>query len=521
MIIENAAHVISSRAVVLAILTAVACGDAGDSHSGSTGGTANAGGAGGDSGAGGSGASYGGDAGGPARDPELDCLAKPYAMPPPAEVIGSAPALAWSSAIGNELPDGVDDVASAPGGDVLVALWRRSGDSSETVVQRMKPDGSVAWTHSLPTRRAARSVLASDAAGSAYVAGLASAPFELDGITIAPQASAGGDGFVYVLKLEADGGLAWFKALAYTASLELRAITVSPSGAIAIAGSFSGHLDLGSDELSVPTFMLDTLPAAFVVRLDAAGTLVSSRLLPTTGVHNQPLALPGAGGTNGLGRSVATDVAFCPDGGIVMAAAFQGAIDLGVTVLPNDDLPDAVVLKMDASGAPEWSRHIHSVMGEIIPGNAGGQAGFIPEGSVSPAAVAVNSEGRIAVTGQLRNRAYLDDRLLSARGEGFFTAVFEANGAIASAVTGGGTDVAFDGPATIVWDGWRLFQIAPDGSMPWIRQLGGTFLYTRPGRLLATGEGLLFAGTFFGRADLGGKTLDSAGCADGFVAFAP
>ena len=110
---------------------------------------------------------------------------------------------------------------------------------------------------------------------------------------------------------------------------------MSSSGAIALAGSLTGRLDLGSEGIAVPSFMLDTLPAAFSVRLDATGALVSSRLLPTTGVHNQPLALAGAGGTNGLGRSVATDVEFCPDGGIVMAASFQGAIDLGVTVLPN------------------------------------------------------------------------------------------------------------------------------------------------------------------------------------------
>jgi hypothetical protein len=442
-------------------------------------------------------------------------------MPPPAEVIGSAPPLAWSSAIGSELPDGVDDVASAPGGDVLVALWRRSGESSATVVQRMKPDGSVAWSLSLPTARAARSVLASDTAGNAYLAGLASAPFELGGATIAPQTALDGGEFVYVLKLEANGGLVWSKAFAYTASLELRAIRVSSSGAIALAGSLMGRLDLGGNELTVPSFMLDTLPAAFVLRLDAAATLVSSRLLPTTGVHNQPLALPGAGGTNGLGRSVATDVEFCPDGGIVMAASFQGAIDLGITVLPNDDLLDAVVLKIDASGAPEWSRHVHSMLGETIPGNAGGAAGFIPEGSVSPAALAVSPEGRIAVTGQLRNRAYLDDRLLNTRGEGFFTAVFEANGALASAVTEGGTDVVFDGAATTIWDGSKLFRIGPDGSTAWVRKLGGTFLYTRTGRLLTTSEGLVFSGTFFGRADLGGATLDSAGCADGFVAFAP
>ncbi len=508
---------ISSRAVLWAILMVAACGsDARDSHSGGAGGAGSSGGSGNGGGAGGEGGA-GGDAGGTPRDPELDCLAKPYAMPPPAEVMGSAPALAWSSALGNDLPDGVDDVATAPGGDVLVALWRRSGDSSETIVQRMKPDGSIVWSHSLPTRRAARSVLASDANGNAYVAGLASAPFELGGANIAPP-MASGDGFVYVVKLEANGGLAWFKAFAFTSSLELRAVTASSSGAIALAGSLTGSLDLGSDKLAVPSFMLDTLPAAFVLRLDAAATLVSSRLLPTTGVHNQPLALPGAGGTNGLGRSVATDVAFCPDGGIVMAASFQGAIDLGVTVLPNDDLPDAVVLKIDASGTPEWSRHIHSLMGEIIPGNAGGQAGFIPEGSVSPAALAVSSEGRVAVTGQLRNRAYLEDRLLSARGEGFFTAVFEADGAIASAVAEGGTDVVFDGGATIVWDGWRLSRTGR-GSTAWRRTLGGTFLYTRTGRLLATSEGLLFSGTFFGRADLGGAMLDSAGCADGFVAI--
>src|SRR5687768_2911753 len=110
-IVEPSAKVIWLRTAAWAILMAVACGEASGSHSGGTGGTGgtgNVGGAAGASGAGGSGAISGGEGGGPPHDPELDCLAKPYEQPPPAEVIGSPPPLAWSSAIGNELPDGVD-----------------------------------------------------------------------------------------------------------------------------------------------------------------------------------------------------------------------------------------------------------------------------------------------------------------------------------------------------------------------------------------------------------------------------
>ena len=142
---------ISPRAAIWALLMAAACGsDARGSAPGGTGGTAGSNGFGaeggtGPFGAGGSGASVGagGDSGSgavPPHDPALDCPAKPYAAPPAAEVIGPAPALASSSAIGSNLPDGVDDVASAPGGDVIVALWRRTGESSETLVERMKPD---------------------------------------------------------------------------------------------------------------------------------------------------------------------------------------------------------------------------------------------------------------------------------------------------------------------------------------------------------------------------------------------
>jgi outer membrane protein assembly factor BamB len=157
-------------------------------------------------------------------------------------------------------------------------------------------------------------------------------------------------------------------------------------------------------------------------------------------------------------------------------------------------------------------------LGENIPGNAGGSAGYIAEGRVAPAAVAVSSDGRIAVTGPLTSRARLGDQQLDGGAGGYFTAVFAQDGTVASAVARGGADIAFDATGMIVWNGSELFRIDPDGATPWRRRLGGTVLSSKPGRVLAAADGVLFAGTFFGRIDLGGSTLDSAGCADGFVA---
>ncbi|MFO0569233.1 MAG: hypothetical protein U0263_26475 [Polyangiaceae bacterium] len=38
-----------------------------------------------------------------------------------------------------------------------------------------------------------------------------------------------------------------------------------------------------------------------------------------------------------------------------------------------------------------------------------------------------------------------------------------------------------------------------------------------PQRLVPTSNGVLLAGSFFGKLDLGSKLLESSGCADGFL----
>lgn len=516
-----------------AALLLVACGGSSTGGQSGTGGTAGNGGTGGSAGNGGVGgtgvAGYGGCGGTGAygggggssgtfpQDPALECPPKPYAPPPAATESGSPPSLSWAAAPGSDVPEVLDGVAALPNGDLAISLWKQTPANAAIAVSRLKPTGSIAWSHEWASPVGARALFDTDSAGTTYVVSIATGPFDVGGVTIGAGTSGS---FAYLIRLDEVGTVASHDVFPYTGTIELSSITVRADGELALAGSISNAVDFGGGSASVPAFMQDVLGAAFVARFAADGSHLWTRLFPTTGVHNEPMALPGNGGTNGLGRSSTADVAWTPDDGLMVAAAFQGAIDIGSTTLPNDDLDDALVLKLDGSGTTVWHRHATSLMGENIPGNTGGSAGFIPNGKIVPAAVAVSSQGAAVVTGHLSNRARLDSGvLLDAQGDGHFSIAVESDGSVAGALADGGVDVVFGGSGNArYWDGASLFGLQPNGSTSFSWTPGGALLATRPGRVANMTGGLVVAGTFFARLDLGGTELESSGCADPFVA---
>jgi hypothetical protein len=427
------------------------------------------------------------------------------------------PSLAWAAAPGSDVPEVLDGVAALPNGDLALAIWKQAPTGSTIAVSRLKPDGTIGWSHEWASPMGARALVDTNSAGTTFVASFATGPFDVGGVTIGSGTTGT---FAYLVQLDEAGVVTSHAAFPYSGTIELNSLRIRADGELALAGSLTNSVDFGGGPTAVPSFMQDVLRAAFVARFAASGAHLWTRLYPTTGVHNDPMALPGNGGTNGLGQSSAADVAWTPDDGLVVAASFQGAIDIGSTQLPNDDLDDALVLKLDSAGATVWHRHATSLLGENIPGNTGGSAGFIPSGKINSSAVAVASQGRVTVTGTLSNRARLDNgALLDAQGEGYFSIVVESDGSIVSALADGGVDVVHDAAGnTRYWDGAALFGLAPNGSTAFSLTPGGKLLLTRRGRLIRTADGVVLAGTFFERLDVGGSELESAGCADPFVA---
>lgn len=501
---------------LLALALALACGSEAKNDA-SSGGAAGAGASGG-SGAGGVGAGGGGGVGA-TQDPNY-CPPKPYATPPAAKTSGATVEVSFAERVGSSSPDGVRSAAALPGGAVVALSWRKAQQGQRAVLERIAADGSVSFSRDWPDVSVPGPLVAADAAGNVFVAGTAEQPFDFGGAPVAPAADGGATPFVYLLTVDAAGSLARAVVFPHTGMLWLEALDVSPTGAVALAGALWKSADFAeAGTLAVPPYMEGQLPAGFVVSVEPGGAVLYARAFPSSGEHGDPAPLSGQGGTNGFGQSHVTDVTWTAQGTLVATLGFQGALDLGGVLLPNDDDADAALIELDAAGKTQWSKHLHGLIGEVLPatGGTGGVGGQIAPGVVRGPRVAVSAQGTIAWSGKLTSRARLEGTTLDGGGWGHFTAWLGADGAVSSAIADGGSDVAFDASGkTVVWDGSRLKQLDPSGPA-WTFEPGGDLLGMAPQTLFQSGTGVMLAGSFFGKLDLGGTVLESAGCADGFL----
>ena len=149
--------------------------------------------------------------------------------------------------------------------------------------------------------------------------------------------------------------------------------------------------------------------------------------------------------------------------------------------------------------------HVRGRIGENIPNTdgSGGSAGFIPPGSVGALSVGVADDDKVTVTGPLWSRAELEGVPLDAGPYGFFSGVFDRDGALVGTNADGGMRVARIGSVgSAFWDGASLFLMDDQGSVLSSFAPGGELLDTVPVEL-ARGDNLLFAASFLGRIDLG------------------
>lgn len=486
--------------------------------------TGGAGGAGADGTRGGTGGfgadSCGGDAGGWQCDRAYACPASPYVEPSAAVVVGNFPSMLSAHRMGRDETDWFASMAPLPDGGYATILLRGTYDAMSFALTRNGADQTVVPLFSWPGTRENNAFVRADAQGNLVVAGVASSAFTIGDTSIdyVPSEVTTG-GFIYLVRIDQENTINWSKTFEYQGHVRLEAAGVSPAGEIALAGQVSGELTLDSGTLASPVYSDTALQSAFTLRLDPDGALVSSSLFHATGTHNDPPPLDGAGGTEGYGQSSITDVAFWPDGALVVTAAFRGGIVVGDERLPNDGVQDALIVTLDEASEPVWIRHVHGRMGEIIPntGGSGGISGSIPDGVVGALGVGVGDDGKVTVTGPLSGRAVLENTNVENGDFGDFTAVFDRDGALVGANSGGGTKVVRLGSqGSVIWDYGNLVHVDDQGTVLSSLAFGGEFLSV-PAEL-ARGDNLLFATSFVGRLDLGSEKLDSAGCADTFVA---
>lgn len=272
------------------------------------------------------------------------------------------------------------------------------------------------------------------------------------------------------------------------------AIAVGPDGAIVVAGSFSGSIDLGGDLLSsfnasIPPSFAD----GFIAKFLPDGTHVWSRAF---GVENQ---------------DAAGDVAVDAAGNIVLLGGYTSAQTLDGFALPGGPNPDKLfVAKLDPDGKVLFARGFVNSGGssgtyaqlDLAPN--GDIAGYAPDGT--PRYAVVFAGAAPPFDGMDRFRVAVDpkDDVVLA---GQFREQFQL---------GAGT-LASAGDYDLV-----VAKLDPDGNPKWAERFGDAQMDRTFGIAIdpPTGD-ILVTGQFLGTLDFGFGPMVDDGYGDLFVARLP
>ena len=293
---------------------------------------------------------------------------------PAGVVVGRLDALGrhvWSRHLG-ELKTAT--LALAPSGAIILAgTFRGSVDlgdgalvsagDGDVFVAALSPDGATLWSRSYPGEDSL-ATLAVGPAGEILIAGYFRGTLALGASTLV--AAGISDGFV--ASLSATGEPRWAMRLGGPESDGIEDVAVSHSGRIALAGGTAGGLELGAD----------VHERAFVAVFDGEGQHLASRSY-----------------ADSSGAAHGTGVTFLEDEGIVFTGAFRGAMDIDGTLHQSDLQRGAgFVVRLDASGTPEWNRRM-------------------PDPATFALAVAADPVGDLVVVGS-SGSAYLPDEPIEA-----------------------------------------------------------------------------------------------------------
>lgn len=168
----------------------------------------------------------------------------------------------------------------------------------------------------------------------------------------------------------------------------------------------------------------------------------------------------------GAGSARAQGTAVDAKGNVLLVGSFTGSLTVGETSLVSAGKSDVFLVSLDSKGIPKWAKQF---------GDAEEQAGN---------AVGVDSEGNVFITGVLTGSTDF------------------GKGALTSA---GAQDIF-------------LAKFTSDGEPIWSRRFGDASAQRAISIAVDGMDGLILTGSFYGKLNLGGKTLTSAGGSDAFVA---
>lgn len=345
--------------------------------------------------------------------------------------------------------------------------------------------------------------LAPGDAGSFFVGGLFSGTVSLTSTEVLISQ---GDLDAMILRIEADGTLAWARTFAGAGHQSVTRVAAAPDGKLFVAGAFDAPMNIGDG------IVIDAQPGrnAFVGTLDAAGAPAALVAAHTTGEY---LAVTG--------------LAVTPEGGVLASGAFNGDLQIGPFSASGTGNTQGFLVMLDAAGEILWTMIVAPTLGGTIQDVATVDGGF---------AVAGGFQGSLTLGG---------DALEAPTWDGFLAKV-DASGSWLSArsLPGDGDEqverLAVDPSGRLYAAGTRIgpgavdlglgpvpgigaidtfvMAMAPDGSVEWASMFGDPDGILTPLALSATCAGeVLVAGDADGAA-IGVDAPSPGGAPHGFVA---
>ncbi|MEZ4503875.1 MAG: helix-turn-helix transcriptional regulator [Dehalococcoidia bacterium] len=261
--------------------------------------------------------------------------------------------LVWQRRLGGVGLDGVSDIASDGRGGIFAAgpyagpIDLASGPleagngTPTTWLARFEADGATAWSRTL-ARGDLDLVRVATRDDAIVVAGAFTGTIEVGGRSL----TASGTHDLVVAAFSPEGDLRWLRALDGEGTEAAVDVAMTENGPIVAATlervDSGGSATKGGDG-AAPT----RSAAVLLVALDNDGNERWTRLIegaPATEAAAEPSTLTLAG------------IEATEDGGIVLAAALRGAIDLGAGTLESAGERDILLARFDADGTLTWNR---------------------------------------------------------------------------------------------------------------------------------------------------------------------
>jgi len=393
--------------------------------------------------------------------------------------------------------------ALVPAGDDLVLAGTFSGTIdpgagplvsagfSDIVLARYDGDGALRWARRAGGSggdRPAGAALAPD--GDVWMLSTFQGDADFGGVTL----HAVGTSDLALSRYHGDGTHVSTRQLGGTAEVHARGLAVDAHGRVAIAGSFHKTFDLGGGPLT----STDHLDDVFVAVYTPAGALEWAHRLGGAKVDD------------------CFDVAFAPDGDLVLAGIFETSIDFGGGALLAQGPADGFVARFTSDGHQRWARRVGGVwldnVEAIVAGPDGDTlaAGYFTQsadfgaGPVATSGVADAFVARWDQTGALRWIRHAPGFDVVA----IYDLALAPDGA--ARVTGSFRDWAdFDGArlAGVALQDVFMAGWAADGAPGFAWSAGGPDEDQGTGLLVAGNGDLLVAGWLAGSIDLGGGPL--------------